>query len=111
MDEERPLHADAVRHPPDRDVPAQAAPGHPDDQALEDLDTLAGTLDHLGVDADGVTGAELRHLLFLLLALELVNEVHRKVLSVGARGASPSVFVLEWSRRQRWIARWSPERS
>src|SRR5205085_8121639 len=52
VDQERALHAHPVGDAAHREVAAQAAPGDPDDQALEDLDALPGPLDDLGVDAD-----------------------------------------------------------
>src|SRR5205807_4292838 len=49
VDHERPLHADAMRDAPDREVLAQAATRDADDRALEHLDALARALDDLGM--------------------------------------------------------------
>src|SRR5439155_13854654 len=69
VDEEGALDTDAVRDSPHREILAQPAPGDADDDALEHLDALARALDHLGVNLDGVAGAERRHLCLLLLFL------------------------------------------
>jgi hypothetical protein len=45
--------------------------------ALEDLDPLAIALDHLHRDANGIAGGDLRHVGAELLALELLDGVHR----------------------------------
>src|SRR5689334_5344453 len=76
MDQERPLHADAVGDAPDREVLAQAATGDTNHDALENLDALARAFDHFGVHLDRVAGTQSRHLLLLLLLLELLNDVH-----------------------------------
>src|SRR5690348_12336057 len=76
VDEERPLHPDAVRHPADREVPPQPATRHPDDGALEHLDALARALDDLCVHPHGVACTQRRRLLFLLLLLELLDHIH-----------------------------------
>src|SRR5205814_4428298 len=101
-----PLHAHAVGHAADRDVAAEAAAGHADDEALEDLDALAGALHHLGVHPHRVPGPKLGHLLLLLLALELLDDVHDNLSSPALTGP-----VLACCRRHRAISAWLPDSS
>src|SRR3954462_10775658 len=55
-----------------------------DADALEDLDATARALDHLKVDAHGVTGLESRHLAHLA-RLEFLDHVHVLGLPIGRR--------------------------
>src|SRR5690348_11249000 len=95
--EERSLHSDAVGHAPHREVLAQAASRNTDDRAFEHLDALPRALHDLGVNLDRVAGPKRRHLRFLLLFLELLDDVHLLTprwiyISAGAqpaRGAGP----------------------
>ena len=58
MERERALDTDAERLLADGERLARTRSLALDDDALEDLDALAGALDHLEVDADRVTGLE-----------------------------------------------------
>src|SRR5919106_689528 len=60
VDHEGPLHPDAARDAPHRDLTVQAATAHAHHRALEDLDPLAIALDHLDRDADSVPRGDLR---------------------------------------------------
>src|SRR5207302_8022257 len=116
VDHEGPLHPHPVRHPPDREVPAQAPPGDADDQALEDLNPFPGSLHHLGVDPDRVARAKLRHRLLELLPLDLLDDVHFLFNSPSCRSAlgapaRASVRCRAWARRQASICWWLPESS
>src|SRR5699024_3651781 len=67
VNQECPLDADAVGgHAANGDVLVDATAAAPDYDTLEHLDTLAVTLDHLRVNANGIAGAELRNILELL---------------------------------------------
>lgn len=69
VDQESPLDANAVGgHPADREVLVDATATATDHDSLEHLDTLSRSLDHLGVDTNGVARAKIRDfpLLFLL---------------------------------------------
>ena len=59
MERERPLDADAERLLPHRERLPDTCALALDDDALEDLDAAALTLDHLEVDAHGVARLEL----------------------------------------------------
>src|SRR3989442_2222508 len=76
VDEKRALAPLVGREPPHCEVLAQAAAGHADDGAFEDLDSLSRALDDLGVHLDRVARAKRRDLLLLLLLLELLDDVH-----------------------------------
>src|SRR5690606_4343260 len=72
------LDALAVRHLAHREGAVQAAVALGDDHALEDLQALAITFDHLHLHHDGVTVAELGHLPVHLFGFVLLdNVVHR----------------------------------
>ena len=60
MQRERPLDADAERLLAHGERLAHPGALALDDDALEDLDAAALALDHLEVDAHGVSGLELR---------------------------------------------------
>ena len=47
-----------------------------DDDALEDLDTLAGAFLDLDMNADGIADVDDGHFLFQLLGFELFDEIH-----------------------------------
>jgi hypothetical protein len=67
VDEEGALDADAVgSNAADGEVLVDSTITATDYDAFEDLDTLAGTFDDLGVDANGIAGPELRDFLELL---------------------------------------------
>src|SRR2546430_2077111 len=105
VDQERPLDADAVRHAPHRHVLAQTAVGDADDQALEDLDALAGALHHLRVHPHRVPRPELADRPLLLLSPELLDDVHDNL-------SSPALArSLACARRQRAISAWLPDSS
>src|SRR6266550_7384075 len=106
MDHEGPLHADAVRDAPDREVLAQAATCDPDDCAFEDLDALARPLDDLGVHLDCVACPKRRDLVLLLLPFELLDDVH---VFFNSLMCDPCLAAACWRRHWR-IRAWSPER-
>src|SRR5262249_48127488 len=83
--QEGALDTDTVSHPPNRDVAPQASAGYPDHKALEDLDAFACTLDDLGVHLYAVARAQVGRCFFLLLLLDLVDDVHDNL----CRGEAP----------------------
>src|SRR5687767_6447151 len=107
MDEERPLDPDPVRgNAPHCEVLVDSTGATPDDDALEDLDSLPVAFDDLGVDAYRVAGAELRNLWLKLLGLELTNDLGNHLtpsFSFLALAARSSVVgerhtVARWNR-------------
>src|ERR1700730_3855247 len=111
VDHEGPLDADAVGAAAHREVLPKAAAGNPDDQALEDLDPLAGPFNDLGVDADGVARPELGHGLLELLLLDLVDHVHLFFSPCRGVPARASVRRRACACLQASISRWLPESS
>ena len=76
VDEERSLDADAVGgDAADREVLVDPTAAAADHHALEDLNTLAVALDHLRMHANGVSGAELRHIFLELLRFDGANQL------------------------------------
>src|SRR5687768_7026782 len=76
MHHEGALDADAAGDAANGDGLVQAAAAHPHHGALEDLNPLAASFDHLHRDADRVAGGDLRDVGAELLALELLDGVH-----------------------------------
>jgi hypothetical protein len=70
VERERPLDTDTERLLADGERLANAGPLALDDDALEDLDAAALTLDHLEVDAHRVAGLEVRQVGSQLSLLE-----------------------------------------
>ena len=73
-----------LRDAADGDGPVQAAATHAHDRSLEDLDPLAGAFDHLDRHAHGIARGDLRDIGPELLALELLDGVHRDDLALAA---------------------------
>ena len=69
------LNADAVAHTTDGEGLADTAALHLDDDAFEVLKTLAGTLDDLYVNTNGVTDLKLGQIRAELLLFEFLNDV------------------------------------
>ena len=76
MYREHALDADAVRDAANRERLADARALTADDDAFEHLDTLAGTLDDLCMDADRVTRCELRDIRAELFFFQRFDDIH-----------------------------------
>ncbi len=84
MKRECPLDAHAERLLSNRERLTDARALALDDDALEDLDPAALSLDDLEVDTDGVAGLELRPVWAQLFALECLDGIrHGKGSSTG----------------------------
>src|SRR2546421_4505437 len=74
MDQEGPLHADAVGDLPNRKVlPVQRA-SHRDDDAFKHLDALFAPFHDFGVYLDGIARPEFRYVALELFALDFRND-------------------------------------
>ena len=76
VDGEHLLDADAVGKTTNGEGLLKTAVLLRDDDALEDLDTLAGAFLDLDMNADGVADVDDGHFLFQLLGFELFDEIH-----------------------------------
>ena len=76
MDGEHLLDADAVGKTTNGEGLLKTAVLLRDDDALEDLDTLAGAFLDLDMNADGIADVDDGHFLFQLLGFELFDEIH-----------------------------------
>ena len=83
MHREGALHADAEAHLAHGEGLASAAALATDDGALEQLDPLAGALDHAHVDLQGVAGTEVGDVVAQLRAVDEISAVHREGLPVA----------------------------
>src|SRR5215472_1375558 len=77
VDRERAFHADAEADLADGERLAQTAALPTDYDALEDLDTRTGTLDHAHVDLQGVAGPKIGNVGTQRLGIHGVERVHR----------------------------------
>src|SRR3972149_8689313 len=84
VDLESALDADAGAQRAHGDRASDPAPAQAHDRALEDLDALAVALDDLGRDAHGVAGGELGQVGAGLVRGDLVQNVHRALLTGGS---------------------------
>ena len=75
--QEGALHAHATRDASDGDRLVQATVAQAHDGSLEDLDPLTAALDHLDRDAHRVARGDLGNIGPELLALELLDGIHR----------------------------------
>src|SRR6476646_7302344 len=96
---ERPLDADTERVLADGKRLADAGALALEDDALEDLDALAGALDDAEVDANGVARLEARDLT-QLAALDVLNDCAH-----GEEGREAARMVAESVNRQRIVIR------
>ena len=76
MNGEHLLHADAVRDTTYGDGLLDAAVLLGNDNALEDLDTLAGAFLDLHVDTDGVADLDVGYLVLQGFLVEFLDEIH-----------------------------------
>src|SRR6478735_4021556 len=97
MERERPLDADAERLLADGERLAHARALPLDHDSLEHLHPLATALDHLEVDAHGVTGLEDRDVTQLRLLDALDDGAHEKEAAVPRRRS-----VAEDARTTGW---------
>lgn len=70
------FHSDAEAHLANGEAFAHPGTGAADDDALEYLDSAAATFDDLDVDADGVTGAEIRDVVSQRCGVDVIKAVH-----------------------------------
>src|SRR3990170_309040 len=84
VDLEGALDADAGAQRAHGDRAGDAAAAQAHDRALEDLDALAVALDDLGRDAHGVAGRKLGQVAADLVRGDLVENVHRALLTGGS---------------------------
>jgi len=85
VDWENALDAFAVGDFPDGEGSVHAGTAAGDDQAFENLDTLFAAFHHAAMDFHGITDIERGDVLFQLLLLDLINDIHGMLQGKGMR--------------------------
>ena len=86
VEREGPLDAHTEAHLADGEGLLDACTLSTDDDALEDLDTLTGALDHAHVDLERVTWTEIRDVISQRVAVDQFGGVHGEILMSSSGG-------------------------